>query len=145
MAIDYREVLKDLRAEEARLAGELETIRSTIPGVELLAKRVFPETINLPLPVRPITAKGKYSDMGPKEAISQLLGEVLEYMMPSDIAKTLLDGGVVTKSGDFVGMVGTILTQMKGDGLVERSEYGWKLKNRVINPPMNLQPRHVTY
>jgi hypothetical protein len=39
MATDFWEVLKEMRDEETRLEAELKTIRATIPGIELLAKR----------------------------------------------------------------------------------------------------------
>jgi hypothetical protein len=125
MAIDYWQVLKEMRDEEVRLESELKTIRSTLPGVELLAKRNPPPPPVWTVPVAPLSV---YMFMGTKQAITHYLGAQTSPKMPADIAKALLEGGIVTKSSDFAGMVATTLTQMKADYLVERLEDGWQLK-----------------
>jgi hypothetical protein len=65
--------------------------------------------------------------MGTRQAITSYLESESVPRMPSDITKALIDGGIVSKSTDFSGMIGSTLTQMKGDGLVERVEDGWRL------------------
>ena len=138
MATDYQEVLKELRAEEARLESELEIIQATIPGVELLAKRMTTQPVTAeimfgPPKSLPVETVGffPYSGMGTKQAIVRYLNSQPFPQMPSVIAQALLDGGIQTKSADFAGMVATTLTQMKAyDGTVERVETGWKIKGQ---------------
>lgn len=144
MAIDYRQVLKELRDEESRLEAELEVIRSTIPGVELMASRtpepykeLTPEeafgnslqysNISLSPGQASFSIQGPYTGMGTKQAILTFLRASAFPQMPSFIAKSLLDGGIVTRSSDFASMVATTLAQMKSEGLVERLENGWRL------------------
>ncbi len=137
MATDYCEVLKELRAEEKRLVDELDIIRDMIPGAELMAKRISVSARNLP--PHAISKAVSYADMGPRMAILKLLGESDKPLMPADITRLLLDGGIQTRSNDFAGTVGSTLTQLKIDGLVERKDEGWVTRlDRMGNPPMNV-------
>jgi hypothetical protein len=137
MATDYCEVLKELRAEEKRLVDELEIIRGMIPGAELMAKRMPAPIRNLP-PLA-IPKPVSYAGMGPKMAILELLGKAGKPLMPADITRLLLEGGIQTRSNDFAGTVGTTLTQLKSAGLVERKDEGWVTRlDPMGNPPMNV-------
>jgi hypothetical protein len=130
MATDFWEVLKEMRDEETRLEAELKTIRATIPGIELLAKRSqapFPYLQPAPSYLTVNHLAKPYTLMGTRQAITSYLESESVPRMPSDITKALIDGGIVSKSTDFAGMIGSTLTQMKGDGLVERVEDGWRL------------------
>ncbi|HEY5328663.1 MAG TPA: hypothetical protein VIJ79_02165 [Acidobacteriaceae bacterium] len=129
MATDYRQVLKELREEESRLKSELDVIRTMIPGAELMAKRMPTHVVsNHPAGLTLLTAP--YSGMGPKQAIQTYLQSEKVPRMPSDIVKALIEGGIVTRANDFSGMVGSTLTQMKAEGLLDRVEDGWQLKVR---------------
>ncbi len=123
MAIDYHKMLTDLRSEEQRLVTELDAVRAMIPGAEVMARRMPSSAPSPPLPIS--MSRFPYFGMGTKEAILRLLSTSANPLMPSDITKALLEGGVQTRASDFAGTVGSTLTQMKGETLVERKEDGW--------------------
>jgi hypothetical protein len=130
MATDYRQVLKELREEEVRLESELKIIRDAIPSLEMLANRIPVSHTVGASPVRDLPLNGNaklppYARYGTKQAIHHYLSFQNAPKMPSEITQALLEGGIVTRSTDFGGMVGTTLTQMKADGLVARVEDGW--------------------
>jgi hypothetical protein len=120
MAIDYHEVLAELRAEETRLLAELNTVRASIPGIEILAKR------QLRVSAPPMA---RFAGMGTKEAILRLLRGSERPLMPADIARLLMEGGIQTKSADFPSTVTSTLNQLKAENLVSRVEDGWQLGN----------------
>lgn len=129
MPTDYREVLKDLRAEEKRLTDELEIIRGMIPGAELMARRM-PEAAEPQL--LPTSHTKAFAKMGTREGILHLLGGANRPLMPAEITRMLLEGGVQTRSTDFSGMVGSTLTQLRGDDLVERKDEGWVITSKAM-------------
>ena len=126
MAIDYHEVLAELRAEETRLLAELNTVRSSIPGIEILAKR------QLRVSAPPMA---RFAGMGTKEAILTLLRGSERPLMPAAIARLLMEGGIQTKSADFPSTVTSTLNQMKAENLVTRVEEGWKVA--IVRRPLN--------
>ena len=121
MNTDFRSALEELRAEEKRLQGELDVVRASIPGLEFLMRRDQPKAV---------PPMARFSGMGVKEAITQLLTDNSP-LMPSDITRFLLEGGIQTRAADFVSTVASTLNSMKADGLVERVENGWRL-SRVV-------------
>jgi len=141
MATDYREVLAELRAEEARLESDLEAIRAMIPGAEVMVRRMATATIDLfSAPKAPSWGR-PFAGMGIRQAIIRLLAGSDRPMMPSDITRRLIEGGVETKAADFSGNVSSTLTQMRQDEIVDRVEDGWTLMHRPDahgNPPMNV-------
>ncbi len=142
MATDYREVLQELRAEEKRLEDELDAIRSMIPGAELMAKRQSARIVE-PSPVAPRAPLrvSPYAGMGIKQAIIHLLVSRTAPVMPAEITRLLLDGGVQTRSNDFAGSVSSTLTQMRQEGIIDRAEEGWVIRHRPDpngNPPINV-------
>jgi hypothetical protein len=116
MTSDYRAVLNELRAEEKRLLAELEIVRSSIPGVELLSRRT--QMVEVP-------PMARFSAMGTKEGILTLLEEHQKPLASGDISRLLLEGGIQTKATDFTSTVTSTLNTLKTDGLVYRVEDGW--------------------
>lgn len=117
MATDYREVLRDLKREEKRLESELLTIRSMIPGAELMASR---------MPSIQIPSNRIFQTMGIKEAVITYLGRQVSPVASGDIVRELINGGIQTKSSDFAGSVNSTLYQLKGKE-IEKVSDGWKL------------------
>jgi hypothetical protein len=139
MATNYRDVLEELKAEEKRLVAELEAIRAMIPGAEVMASRMPPvQALSFQPP--PTPARITFSGVGPKQAILNLLAQSEKPLMPAEITRQLLEGGIQTRSTDFSGMVGSTLTQMKGDNLVERKDEGWVLTPRPDFSSAQMQP-----
>ena len=124
METDFRNALRELRAEERRLEDELQVIRRTLPGLELMASRMPPEENSHTV---------RYAKMGTKQAIMELLKQedtntLSKSLTAAQIAQLLLAGGIQTKSTDYVRSVSTTLSQLGMDGLVERVEDRWKIK-----------------
>lgn len=118
MNIDFREVLHELEAREEQLMQELNDIKTAKPALERLAR-------SAPAPQRPIVFQGAYAGLGTKDAIITLLVGQSKPMGVSAIAQALLDGGVKTKSADFVAVVKSTLGQLKTEEKVDRKEDGW--------------------
>jgi uncharacterized protein YegP (UPF0339 family) len=114
MATDFREVLKTMKEEEQRLLKELAVVRDAIPAIQMMADRM-----NNP------TLLGKYSAMGTKEAILQLLNEYKHTLSTAEISEALIEGGIRTTAVDFPASVSTTLSQLKTVGQVDRIEDRW--------------------
>jgi hypothetical protein len=130
MATDYREVLKELRAEEKKLENDLAAIRAMIPGAEVMVARMTPASKAVWVSSSQMSpTSSKFSGMQVKEAILRLLSETPKPLMPAEITKALMEGDVQTKSQDLSGNVASTLNQMKNE--IERVEGGWRLKNHA--------------
>lgn len=142
MAIDYQEILKELRAEECRVQEELDTLRDALGALEIMASKMSPAT-----PSRNGSMKQKqiYTMMGTKDAILYLLSTLDRPIKVADISRNLLSGGLHSRADDFSSTIYSSLTQLKATGLVERMKHGWILassKEDINNIPITSQQEH---
>lgn len=144
---NYQAVLRDLEFRRSRCQAELTEIENLIAGIKRVmaanaslfvaspvsARLTPPPRIEPPLPPPPKVI-GRFAGMSVRQAILKLLWENRGMLMSaSEIAQTLIDGGInVGKGKDFVSNVSAVLSDMKN----KRSE--------VANSPAGVWSLTVT-
>jgi hypothetical protein len=142
----YEAVLKDMESQEARLESQLAKIRAARPAILALMEDAAPKPLQAPS----LFAPPKYSAMGPRGAVIDILCEADRPMDRGDIEIKLRNGGVKSNSPDFRGVVNSTLANLKKLGIVERLEEGWRLtpKTRPVDSPApwvsNVQQRPLS-
>ena len=117
---DYREVLFEMEKERNKIQGELDILNDGIAAVEVLMRKQ--------MTVQVTQSNAAFHGMGTKEAILKLLSSQSEPLSAGIIAQKLLEGGIQTRSSDFVSTVRSTLHPLTNSGDVDRVEDGYRIK-----------------
>jgi dsDNA-specific endonuclease/ATPase MutS2 len=120
----YEAVLQDIDKQERMLESQLAKIRAARPALLALLEDVESKE-NKVTPF--FSAAVKYSTMGTKEAVLDVLSESSQPLTSGDIAQKLRDGGIRTQSTDFVSVINSTLASLKKmiPQKAERLDDGW--------------------
>lgn len=128
--IDYMAILNDMKAKRATLDASIVAFEAALAsgmlgqGVEGISSGLGVTNAN----TTPIDLpKGAFLGKNMGEAITMYLTAMRQRKTVKDIAAGLLEGGLVSTSPKFEGVVQAKLQKMKADGQVLKFSDGWGL------------------
>jgi hypothetical protein len=130
MAINYDEVITELRATEARLEEELKQLREAIPAMIILRNRarMDREIAAERSPQMTIVGIGRFAGMGATKAIPEFLKGKTEALNSREIMDGMMAEGWTSDAQKPIGAVSATLITLEKSGVVERVGEGWRLK-----------------
>ena len=117
---DYREVLLEMERERNKVQAELDILNDGIAAIEVMMRKQ--------MTIQVTQSNAAFNGLGTKEAILKLLSSQGDPLSAGMIAQKLLEGGIQTRSADFVGTVRSTLHPLASSGEIERVEDGYRLK-----------------
>jgi hypothetical protein len=129
----YRAVLADLQKQRELHQFKIAEIDKAVASLHRLipddAKEELPAPNYSNIPVNPAVKTGRFSGMGVRWAVLNLLSEVATGPMSTgEIAAALKDGGVHSEAAKFAGNVSAVLSVMcRQKGEVTASGNGWTI------------------
>jgi len=129
MAINYDEVIAELRAMESRLAEELEQVQEAIPAMIILRNRAHAEreAAKEKVPQMNISGIGRFAGMGATKAIPLMLSSATRAHTTREIYDALRAQGWTSNAAKPLGAISATLAQLEDAGIVVRVGEGWKL------------------
>lgn len=120
MPADYGEVLRDLDAQISSLEAEIATLRAGRPTIVLLRNKYSSPA--------PTWKGGPYANMGPTDAIPQVLKGEDFPLTTAQVAEKLIAGGIKSNAQNFVASVSATLSQLKDKKIVRKVGDAWTLE-----------------
>jgi hypothetical protein len=133
MAINYDEVIAELRAVEVQLQKELKQVQDAIPAMIVLRNKSKGAAKTQPIPkgdAKSSPIKKPFSRTGPTEAIPVFLRQIDPGVASStrEVLDGLTAGGWTTKGEKPLNIVRATLSALAEKGIVEKVGEGWRLK-----------------
>lgn len=138
MPVDYAEVLREMDAQITTLENELDTLRTTRPGIVLLRNKQNPALSSSPV----FTPRGRYSGLGNQAAVRLLMADG-QLRSRDEIYEQLRDGGFTSDAANPVGSIGATLSQMKEE--LERVEDRWRKRSSPTSAELAEYGSPVTF
>jgi hypothetical protein len=135
MAINYDEVIAELRETESKLEEELEQVREAIPAMVVMRNRARAErdAAERKIPQATIPGIGKFSGMGATKAIPELLRSAPHALTTREIYDGLRAQGWTSSAAKPLGAISATLAQLEDNDIVVRVGDGWKLKPAKVS------------